>query len=111
MLIWKRLVACLLKVLVKCQCLFEPTSFHYDERNAVCERVSLVRSLLEPTPSSTEKIVGYTNRFNPRASEQSSTNFDCFTMMSSAVEKRHHLIENVGGRPQYMTKLGWVFKK
>jgi hypothetical protein len=38
------------------------------------------------------------NRFNPRASEQSSTNFDGFAMMPSAVEERHHLIKDVVGR-------------
>jgi hypothetical protein len=93
----ERLVASLFEVLVKCQSLVQSAPLHHNERDGVRERVPLVRAILKPTPPGSKKIFGYLNHLNPRTSEQSIANFDSLPVMASAVEKRHHLIKDVGG--------------
>jgi hypothetical protein len=52
---------------------------------------------LEPTPPGSKKIVEHLNHLSASTSEQSISNFSSPLVVVSAAEKRHHLIEDVGG--------------
>ena len=70
-------------------------SLHYDEGDAVCQRVILVLIPLKVGPSFSEQRFIDMDELNGRTAQQVIPDLNCFSMVAAAVQIRHDFIEHI----------------
>lgn len=87
---------CLHKVFIEGIRYVDSKPLHYNKRYTIGEGVALVLMLLKIKPSRVEKFFINMNHVHGRAVEKSVSDLDGLGIVSTTIEKRDHLIEDIG---------------